>query len=62
MSGVPLAVCAGLFAALASVSSKLALEQDGRTIRLLPLPCGYVSALTCTYVSYVAKAGHMDCN
>ena len=49
-AGLPLSVCAGAFAALASVSSKLALEQDGRTIRYF-LPCGYLSELNCTYVS-----------
>ena len=48
-SGIALAVCAGLFAALASVSSKLALEQGGKTINYF-LPCEWLSELQCKNV------------
>ena len=57
-SGFLLAICAGLFAALASVSSKLALEQDGRTIRYF-LPCHYVTKLTCAYVSKIINLNNL---
>ena len=47
--GFPLAVCAGLCAALASVSSKLALDQSGTTIKLA-VPCNWLSKQNCFFV------------
>ncbi len=48
--GFSLSVCAGLCAALASVSSKLALEQSGVTIRQA-VPCSWLSKQQCFFVS-----------
>ncbi len=48
--GFSLSVCAGLCAALASVSSKLALEQSGATLRLV-VPCTWLSKQQCFFVS-----------
>ncbi len=49
-SGFLLSVAAGTCASLASVSSKLALEEGGRTLRYV-VPCSRLSELQCTNVS-----------
>lgn len=50
--GFSLALCAGLCAALASVSSKLALEQDSKTLKFaLALPCSWLTQQQCFLVS-----------
>ena len=55
MRGFSLAVCAGLFAALASVCSKLAFEEGGRTIAYFI--CIVLEEEYCTKVS---KAWYED--
>ena len=50
MSGFFLAIVAGTFASLASVSSKLALEDGAKTLRYA-IPCAMMNELHCTNVS-----------
>ena len=48
-AGFMLAVLAGTCASLASVSSKLALEGEGKTLRYV-VPCGWMTELQCINV------------
>ena len=54
--GFSLSVCAGLCAALASVSSKLALDQNGTTIKLA-VPCNWLSKQNCFFVRVCISLG-----
>lgn len=49
MNGFALAILAGICASLASVSSKLALEEGGKTLRHV-VPCAWMTELQCFYV------------
>lgn len=49
VSGFVLACLAGSCASLASVSSKLALEEGGKTLRYL-VPCAWLTDLHCARV------------
>ncbi|XP_064393569.1 transmembrane protein 42-like [Halichondria panicea] len=52
--GFSLSVCAGLCAALASVNSKLALDQNGTTIKLA-VPCNWLSKQNCFFMVIVLR-------
>ena len=54
--GFSLSVCAGLCAALASVNSKLALDQNGTTIKLA-VPCNWLSKQNCFFVRVCISLG-----
>lgn len=56
-SGFVLAALAGTCASLASVSSKLALEEGGKTLRYI-VPCAWMTELQCINVRTLSSAHH----
>ena len=50
-SGFMLAVVAGTCASLASVSSKLALEEGGKTLKYV-VPCAWMTKVQCMNVRF----------